>query len=74
MVEVRCGSDVEWFRNEIGIQMYVSECPQLVGILEAFKTNDKFYMFLPYMKGMLTDFVQGWYRNYTEDVARYILH
>lgn len=27
LVEVRCGSDVEWFRNEIGIQMYVSECP-----------------------------------------------
>lgn len=54
--------------------MYVSECPQLVGIQEAYKTNDKFYMFLPFMKGMLTDFVQAMYTEYTEEVAKYVLY
>ena len=27
IIKTKCQSDVNWFRNEIGIQLYVSECP-----------------------------------------------
>jgi len=59
--------------NEIGLMYMCNENNLMLKVFEAYNYKDRLWIMCELMDDALTAYVQNWYKNYTENICKYVL-